>query len=168
MDERSTYWRSVYGISGMHGLIAQGADIDTILVIRNDERRERGITKEDDDAAYKAYKSAEKVGNGYIINLPHKHWRSITDFMLCSLEEFIVIDPDDNVVVRPFEGLQKEYEKVFGRSTLVDEHYLMFSKASKVKAVSIFRNYELNFYHKQCRRRRLPTQCFIHLLLHQS
>ena len=165
-----TYWRSVHDISGLHGLIVLGADICEICEVRKCDRRRLGITEEDDKAAHAAYDKAEKVGFGYIINLPHKHMRSITDFMLCSLIEYVAIAPDGNVIVRPFDDLREEYEWVFGgnKAKLIDDSYLLFSSKFKDEVVEVFKNYEIKLYRRQCRRKRLKVQCIIYLLLHQS
>lgn len=146
-----TYWNTVYDISGLHGLIALGADIEVIRSVRETSRRRLGITEEHDKAAYVAYENAEKVGYGYIITLPHKHLRSITDFMLGSIKEFIAIAPDGNVVVHPFPNLQAKYEEAFGKrkASLIDDHYLIFGSKFKDEALRIFRSYQTDLYNIQ-------------------
>lgn len=126
------FWQNVYFFSGLHGLLVSGAPIDFIDIIREIDRRTIGITREDDEIAREAILSAKKCKCFSIIQLPHKHWRSVTDCLFGSLTQYIVVMPSGELIVHAFCEPEDEIETRFGRrAQRIDDSYLLVQADDK-------------------------------------
>ena len=137
------YWRNVNYFSGLAGLVADGAPADAILAVRSDERRENGITDTHEALAKEAIDNAEKLGRcASIIKNPHMYWRCITDAMLFSLNEFLIINPNGSVVIHPFGELDDLIRKEFSDFKHIDNAYYLFTRDTDT-VIQFFRDYQL-------------------------
>lgn len=127
MDEYNLIsWRDFYSFGGLHSLIVNGCPSNIIGVIRDEDREDMGITTQDDKAAHKAIKSAEKINKALVIKLPHNKWRSATDCLLFSIQEFFIYLSDGSAVIHVFDNAESEFRKQFGRSIdFVDDMYFL-------------------------------------------
>ena len=137
----------VHHNAGLGGLVRAGADIDEILMIRMDARKEMGITKDQEDAARRAYRQAEKInGNALIMELPHQHWVCLTDLLLGSFHEFLIILPDKSVIIHPFCELENLIRDKFSNAKWIEDMYFQFTSDTD-EIIQFFRDYEAQKHH---------------------
>ena len=136
-------WMWIHHCSGLHGLIVGGANIDEIAIVRSQYRKDLGITYEQEQQARAAYKNGEHVGSGIIITMPHEHWCCVADYLLCSLKEYLIINPNNSVVVHPFGELETLLYNKFSNFERVDDLYFLF-KDCKDEVISFFKDFQLH------------------------
>ena len=132
---------------GLGGLVRAGADIYEILTIRMVARKEMGITEDQDDAAWRAYRQAEKINkNALIMKLPHQHWVCLTDLLFGSFHEFLIILPDKSVIIHPFCELESLIRNKFPNAKWIEDMYFQFTSDTD-EIIQFFRDYEAQKHH---------------------
>ena len=67
-----------------------------------------------------------RLNKALVIKLPHNKWRSATDYLLFSIQEFFIYLSDGSAVIHVFDDTESEFRKQFGHSIdFVDDMYFL-------------------------------------------
>ena len=131
----------IFHCSGLGGLMRSGADFSEICEVLRKDRRDNGLTRDDDENAVTACEAAEKVDNGLIIRIQDEKWRCVTDYLYGSINQFIVVTPTI-AIVHPFPDMEIKLYDERKQLNLKSVHDMYYISERPEELVEFFKNFK--------------------------